>query len=111
MHFSFEAYSFKCSICASKRVGGSYSIDQCKKDQTEVDCPANYTCSKIHDKMEDNNEVETRGCLQKMECDLMKNLSTNDDMKKIMKIKECAVACCVSDRHTVTVASLLLVTR
>ena len=96
MHFSFEAYSFKCSICASKRVGDSYSIDQCKKDQTEVDCPTNYTCSKMHDK--------------KMECDHMMNLSTNDDMKKIMKIKECAVACCVSDRHTVTVASLLLVT-
>ena len=111
MHFSFEAYSFKCSICASKRVGDSYSIDQCKKDQTEVDCPTNYTCSKMHDKMEDNNEVETRGCLQKMECDHMKNLSTNDDMKKIKRSKSVLwLVVSMTKTHPVTVASLLLVT-
>lgn len=54
----------------------------------------------MHSKMVDDREVETRGCLQKIQCDNMKKLCTNDDMKKAMNIKECAVACCVSDGDT-----------
>lgn len=91
------AYSFKCYQCAPKTPGGEYTADQCKKDQKEVECPGNSTCIKMHGKTTDDKEVETRGCYLKVMCDSLKKVCGDADLKKAQKIKECEVACCVSD--------------
>ena len=87
-------------MCGPKKEGESYTTDQCEKDQKKVGCPSNSTCVKMHGKTDDDKEVETRGCFMKSFCDNMKKVCGDDTLKKEWKIKECAVACCVSDGDT-----------
>ena len=95
--FFTTAHSFKCYQCGPKTPGTEYKPEQCEKDQKEVECSSNFTCIKMHGKTEEDKEVETRGCYQKTMCDTMKKLCADAELKKAQKIKECEVACCVSD--------------
>ena len=95
------AYSFECYLCGPMRVDQDYSADQCEKDQKKENCTGeDNTCFKFHKETTDGLVQETRGCMEKSECDKAKEICSENEKMKEGKLKECQAACCVSTGDT-----------
>lgn len=96
------ACSFMCYQCGPKKDGEEYTTEQCEKDQKKVNCTGDdNTCIKFHGKRTNSTVFEKRECIiNKSDCELIKKDCADDDKKKVAEMKECEVACCVSDGDT-----------
>ena len=92
------AQSFKCYQCGERK-GESYTKDECEKVQTTVECAAHLklTCFKQHIIKDDDTEIEKRGCRLISDCEKEKKECEKDAENDKEKIKECAVACCITE--------------
>ncbi|XP_078376713.1 uncharacterized protein LOC144660038 isoform X2 [Oculina patagonica] len=94
--FICAAYSFKCYQCENDDHGVNYTLAQCEKDLTKVNCSANgnFTCFRFHYTTHRDDIKEARGCMEKHFCEEFVN-----DCKRGNETCEVA-ACCVSDGDT-----------
>ena len=97
------AYSFVCYVCGPSEDDQDYSVDQCEKDLRREDCGFSeyyHTCFRYHIENTNGTVQELRGCEGKMFCNKMKEICSDEEQMKEMKIKKCQAACCVDAGDT-----------